>query len=235
MKIFLNSIYTLIVLATITITSYTIGFGQDAGDVNEGGKGIKVIRIGVVMPRVKLKEATGEIDPSAALRNTYAVLLKSETTEIIALDARLSSLALEEAAKKECDYILNLSLDQKEKKKGGGMFGRVVRSTGKRATYETASKVPYGGGAGERVARTAAHSAIINTGYTISNMNIKVTKSDKFTLVYNMITAKGKNVLNKTITGKAKKNNDDKVLMGLIEESGNDIISAIRKETEKAD
>ena len=215
----------------ITILSLSvITFGQTASDADQGDQGSKVTRIGVVMPKVSLKEAKGDMEPGAALRNTYAALLNGETLQIVALDARLTSLALEEAAKKEVDFILNLTLLQESKKKsGGGLFGRVARSAGRQATWETSRQVPYGGTAAGRVGRTAARSAIINTGYTMSNMTYKIKKSDKFTLDYLLTDVKGKVLLEKSIDGKAKKKNDDKVLLALIEKSANDIVGIVRK------
>ena len=136
---------------------------QTAGDVRGDG-GTKVTKIGILMPKVVLKEATGEVSPAEALRNTYGALLNSDSIEIVAIGARLTSLAIEEAAKKNCDYLLNISLVQERKKRGGGLFGRIARDTGKRATWETANKVPYGRSTGGRIARTTARSTIINTG-----------------------------------------------------------------------
>ncbi len=227
----MKKISTTFVLVTVAIISLSAFVnGQVAGDIKEVDQGAKVIRIGVLMPTVELKDAKGEFEPGAALRNTYAALLDSETIKIVALDAKLATLALEEAASKECDYILKLSLVQEEKKSGGGgLFGSIARSTGRSATYETATRVPYGGGAGERIARSAAQSAIINTGYTMSNVTYTVKKSDKFVLDYLMTTAKGQTVLEKSIDEKAKRNNDDKVLLELIKESANDIVAVIRK------
>jgi hypothetical protein len=136
---------------------------------------------------------------------------------------------LAEATKKNCDYILNVDLEQSEKKSGGGgLFGKIARDTGRRATYETAVKVPYGSGTGERIARTTAQSAIINTGYTLSNMTVEVKKNDKFTLDYNLTTAKGDAFYSNKIETKAKKNNDD-VLMKMIEQSGEDIVKVLLK------
>ncbi len=219
--------FTFIVIMILSLG--IVAFGQ-GGDVDEGDEGSKVTRIGVIMPKVSLKEAKGDIEPGAALRNTYAALLNSETILIVALDATLTSLALQEAAKKEVDFILNLNLMQESKKSsGGGLFGKVARSAGRQATWETSRKVPYGGTAVGRVGTSAARSAIINTGYTMTNMTYKVKKSDKFTLDYLLTDVKGKTVLEKSIDGKAKKNNDDKVLLELIEKSANDIVGAIIK------
>ncbi len=216
------------IFAVLNLTVFT--FSQSAGDTAQGDEGTKVIRIGVVMPNVELQDANGEVEPGAALRNTYAALINAETIQIVPLEARLTTLALDEAAKKECDFILNLSLVQEiAKSGGGGLFGKIARDAGQTATWEASSKVPYGGGTGERIARSTAQSAIVNTGYTMSNMSYKVKKSDKFVLDYLLTTAKGETVLEKTIDAKAKKNNDDKVLLGLIEQSANEIVLAIRK------
>ncbi len=217
-----------IIAFTFILTLALSVFSQVAGDANKSGDpGNKVIRVGVVMPKVELKDAKGEVEPGEALRNTYAALLNSETIELVALDARLTALAIDEAVKSNCDYILNVTLKQEEKKSGGGLFGRVIRDTGNRATYEAAISVPYGGGAGERIARTTAQSAIINTGYTMSNMTVEIKKNDEFSLNYGLTTAKGEEISGKDYEAKAKKNNDDKVIMNLIEESANDIAKSL--------
>jgi len=209
------------VLFAVTVSA------QEATDVDEGDPGSKVIRVGVLLPKVDLKDAQGEVSPEEALRSSYASLLNSDAFELVALESKLTTLALEEAEGLECDYILKLSLVQVSKKSGGGIFGRVLRDTGKRATYEASTKVPYGGGTGERIARTTARSAIINTGYTMSNMTVEIKKNDKFTLNYGLTTSKGKNVADKEFEAKAKQNNDDSVLMSLIEESANDIATVL--------
>mgnify|MGYP000625064366 CR=1 FL=1 len=207
-----------------------VASAQTAGDPGgQGEEGTKVMRIGVLMPKVDLVEAKGDMEAAAALRNTYAVLLNSETIQVVALNSRLASLALEEAQKKNVDYILNLRLFQEQKKKKSGLFGRIARDTGRRATWETARKVPYGGSTGGRIARTTARSAIINTGYTLSSMKIKIKKSDKFILDYALTDAKGESLLSKTIEAKAKKKNDDQILIKMFEESGEDIVSILRK------
>ncbi len=222
----MNRYRSFLIFAIVLVFS-AVSFSQTAGDANTGDSGAKVIRVGVLLPKVDLRDAKGEVDPAEALRSTYAALLNSEAIELVALDAKLTALAIEEAGKLECDYILSVSLKQEEKKSGGGLFGRVVRDTGNRATWEAASKVPYGGGTGERIARTTAQSAIINTGYTMSNVSVEVKKNDEFSLNYGLSTAKGESVSDKDFEAKAKKNKDDTVIMGLIEESANDIAKAI--------
>lgn len=201
---------------------------QDAGDV-KGDEGAKITKIGILMPTVKLTEATGEISPEEALRNTYAVLLKADTIELVPIESRLTSLALEEAAKLGVDLLLDVSLVQEQKKSGGGgIFGKVLKDTGSRATWETASKVPYGRTTGGRIAGSAARSAIFNTGYTMANMSVKIKKNDKLTLEYKLSTAKGEKLFAKTLEEKAGKDTDD-LLMNMLEKSGEDIVGYLRQ------
>ncbi len=228
MKRSLRSIISLFSILLISLALTSMIFAQQAGDV-KSDEGTKVTKIGILMPNVKLVEATGDISPEEALRNTYAVLLQSDTFEIVGIGAKLKSLALEEAVKKGCDYIINVSLLQEKKKKGGGLFGKIARDTGRRATWETARKVPYGGGTGERIARTAAQSAIINTGYTMSNMSVKVRKNDRFTLDYSVSSTKGETLFENSLKEKATKKNKDELLMTMIEKSAEDIVSVLRK------
>lgn len=202
-------------------------FAQDEAGEAESESGTKIIRIGVLLPKVNLVEATGDVAPEEALRNTYASLLNSDRFELIALESRLTSLALDEAKKHACDFILNIELTQEQSSSGGGLFGKVLRDTGKRATYETSRKVPYGGNTGERIAGTTVRSTVINTGYTMSDMSVTVKKKDKFTLDYNLTrTATGDVLHQKQFEEKAKKNNDP-VLMELIERSANDMVAVL--------
>ncbi|MEZ5305881.1 MAG: hypothetical protein R2684_01915 [Pyrinomonadaceae bacterium] len=223
MKNFILNLTIFLFLALIPVSV----FGQVAGDEKGGDSGNKVTRVGVLIPKVALKDATGEVDPAEALRSTYASLLNSENFELVALQSKLSSLAITEAAELECDYILSIDLKQEEKKSGGGLFGKVLRDTTNTATWEAANRVPYGSNTGERIARDTARSAIINTGYSMSDVSVTIKKNDQFNLNYGLSTAKGEVVKSKNFEAKAKKNNDDTLLMALIEQSANDIAETL--------
>lgn len=230
MKRFGRNFISLLGIFAVTFCFSLVAFAQDAGDIDTDG-GSKVIRIGVLLPKVQLREATGEVDPAVALRNTYGALLNGDTYEVVALDSKLTSLVLDEAKKKSVDYILNVDLEQIIKKKGGGLFGKIARDTGRRATWETSRKVPYGGGTSGRIARTTARSAIINTGYTMSNMSVEVKKNDKFKLQYNLTkTETGKVFHANEIEAKATKKNKDALLMSIIETSANDMVVALKEQ-----
>ncbi|MFV0389384.1 MAG: hypothetical protein ACK5NT_11590 [Pyrinomonadaceae bacterium] len=215
------------IAALVTCAGSLCASAQSGDDTQKGDGGSKIIQIGVLMPTVSLKKATGDIPPEEALRNSYAALLNSDSVQVVPLDARLTSLALEEARNKKIDYILNLNLTQEQKKSGGGIFGRVIRDVGESATWETAGQVPGSRTAGGTVARTAARSAIINTGYTLSNVTIEIKKNDKFTLAYNLTSIDGKSVLEDSIEVKAKKSNDDKLLTDMVTQSAEAIAKAV--------
>ena len=225
MKNSLRNISILVVIALFALSSFVSAQEPDQAVATEATHDIK---IGVLMPKVQLTEVSGEVDAETALRNTYAALMNSKYYQLVALESRLTSLALQEAKELGCTYILNLDLSQEVKKSGGGLFGKIIKDAGSRTTYEAMTKVPGGGGTGERIARSSAQSAILDTGYTMSNMAVTVKKNDKFVLLYNLTLAEtGSVVHSKTLEEKAEKNNDT-VLMRMIEESANDLVAVLK-------
>jgi hypothetical protein len=83
-----------------------------------------VVRIGLITPKVTMSAG----DPAQAavtLRNSFVNYLKGPNLEVVLLNARVPSLALEEARQSQCDYVLNSSMTVK-KGGGGSMFGRAI-------------------------------------------------------------------------------------------------------------
>jgi hypothetical protein len=100
------------------------------------------------MPKAQM--TAGDSAPAAAaLRNTFAAYLNSPNIELVALNARLPSQALEEAKQSNCDYVLYVSLTQKQG--GGGMFGKALGNIASSAV----GHLPGGRNAGEAAARSA--------------------------------------------------------------------------------
>ena len=189
MKSFTKYLQSFFWILTIFLCLNTLAFGQE-GEDKPTDAGTKVLKVGILLPDVKLKDAQNEKDLALALRNTYAVLLKADTVQIVALEGQDTTFSLGEAAKKECDYIISLGLSQTKKRSKspfGSVFDRVKQRTGERATIEAARNVPRGGGTGEKIARTAAQTAIIDTGFTLSSIDIKIKKKDKFYLNYKIV------------------------------------------------
>jgi hypothetical protein len=153
------------------------------------------------------------------VRNTFVGFLNGPSVEVVALSARLPDQALEEARQSQCDYILFSSLTQK--KGGGGMFGKVMGNVAGAA----GSVIPYGGGAGEVAARTAATTAIYTTAAIAGSIKAK----DEVTLEYRLQTVGDqKPVVSNTTKAKAKTDGED-VLTPLVEKAAQTMVSAVRK------
>ena len=199
---------------------------DDSGDNSGSGGVVKTdkIRLCNASPNVDLSGVNAQTAQSG-IQKVFVELLDSSAIEVVALEARLPILAKREAADKQCDYVLNVSLKQKKgKKSGGGIFGRILESATDRAITSTASNIPYGGNVGERVARDAA----VRAAYEIAALNIEINKKDEFTLEYSLVGANAATVLQKTNKKKADKDGED-VITPMIEAAANEIAAAILK------
>jgi hypothetical protein len=177
-----------------------------------------VKRVGVLLPKVNLNDVSEKVDPAVAIQNTFAALLNSESIELIPLDARLNALALKEALDKECDYILKIDLTQKQKKKGGGFFNRILDKTADSTVSDVTSKVPTSNKIGGDVGRETA----VDVGQEINQVEFTISKKDEFILDYELSTPKAKAITKNSLKAKAEKDDDD-VLMPLIEKAANEI------------
>ena len=177
------------------------------------------IRIGVVMSKAQMSDGVPATQSAEAVRNTFIGYLNGPSIEVVALNARLPEQAIEEARQSQCDYILYSGLTQK--KGGGGMFGKVIGNVAGAA----GSVIPYGGGAGEVAARTAATTAI----YTTAAIATSIKAKDELTLEYKLqTTADQKTVVSNTSKAKAKSDGED-VITPMIQTAAQAMVSAVRK------
>src|ERR1051325_10367707 len=152
------------------------------------------------MSKAQMSDGVPATQSAEAVRNTFIGYLNGPTVEVVALNARLPEQAFAEARQSQCDYILFSGLTQK--KGGGGMFGKVMGNVAGAA----GSVIPYGGGAGEVAARTAATTAI----YTTATIATSIKAKDELTLDYKLhSTADQKTVVTNTTKAKAKSDGDD--------------------------
>ena len=178
-----------------------------------------VIRIGLILPTVQMN-AGNAAQAAEALRNSFAGYLNGPTIEVVTLSARLPSLALDEARKSECDYVLSASMTVK---KGGGasMFGRAIGNIAGSA----AGHIPGGGSASTGAARSAAIAGVYTTAAIANSIKAK----DEVSLEYKLdhvettktsVTSKDK--------AKASEDGED-VISPLVQKAAQAIVAAVSK------
>jgi hypothetical protein len=174
-------------------------------------------RIGIVMPKAQMTSGDS-IQAASALRSTFASYLNSPNIELVALNARLPSQALEEAKQSNCDYILYSSLTQK--KGSAGMFSKALGNIASSAV----GHLPGGSNAGEAVARSVA----VTTVYTAADVSAQIKSKDELTLEYKLesLDAARPPVAN-TAKAKAKSDGED-VFSPLVEKAAQAVVDAVR-------
>lgn len=178
------------------------------------------IRIGMIMPKVQL--TAGDTARAAeALRTSFANYLNSPTIEVVSLESRLPSLAMNEARQNQCDYVLFVSMVQKKGGGGGGMFGRALGGFAGAA----AGHIPGGGNAGTGAARSVAITGV----YTSAHIAASIKAKDEVGLEHKLEPTDGARQ-GVSATNKAKANRDgEDVVTPLIEKAAENVVAAVTK------
>jgi hypothetical protein len=178
------------------------------------------IRIGMIMPKVQM--TAGDTARAAeALRTSFANYLNSPTIEVVALESRLPSLAMNEARQNQCDYVLFVSMVQKKGGGGGGMFGRALGGFAGAA----AGHIPGGGNAGTGAARSVAITGV----YTSAHIAASIKAKDEVGLEHKLEPTDGARQ-GVSATNKAKANRDgEDVVTPLIEKAAENVVAAVMK------
>ena len=205
--------------STSTSTSIASAANTPAGFVAAGSpKREGVSRIGVVMPRAQMTSGDSA-QAAAALRNTFASYLNSPNIELVALNARLPSQALEEAKQSGCDYVLYSTLTQK--KGGGGMFGKALGNIASSAI----GHLPGGSNAGEAAARSVAVTSV----YTAADVSRTVKSKDELTLEYKLeSTDAARPGVASSAKAKAKSDGED-IFTPLVEKAAQAAVDAVAR------
>ena len=154
------------------------------------------------------------------MRETISSYLAGSNIETIELKARLAGIALTEAQKRECDFVLYVSLDRKRKGSsggGGGGLSAILGSIG-------------GGGIGKKLPGSKEASKV---GADVAKMGGSISAlskaNDEMTFGYKLMVSDGtRAVAEKTTTGKVKADGDD-VLTPMIESAAQAIFDATQK------
>ena len=178
------------------------------------------IRIGMIMPKVQM--TAGDTARAAeALRTSFAGYLNSPTIEVVSLESRLSSLAMNEARQSQCDYVLFVSMVQKKGGGGGGMFGRALGGFAGAA----AGHIPGGGNAGTGAARSAAITGV----YTSAHIAGSIKAKDEVALEHKLEPTDGaRQGVSATNKAKASRDGED-VVTSLIEKAAENVVAAVSK------
>ena len=177
-------------------------------------------RIGIVMPKAQMTSGDSA-QAAAALRNTFAAYLNSPNIELVAINARLPSQALEEAEQSNCDYVLYASLVQK--KGGGGMFGKALGNV----AGSVIGHLPGGRNAGGAAARSVAITGV----YTAADISGSIKSKDELTLEYKLeSTDAARPGLASTAKAKARWDGED-VLTPLVEKASQAVVDVLARKT----
>jgi hypothetical protein len=194
--------------------------GATPNRVNDPPKQEGTIRIGMVVPRVNTTGGgTGDQGEAASLRTALTSFLAGSNIETIELKARLDTLALNEAQRRECDFVLYTTLLRKRNgsSSGGGPLNSIMGSVG---TGGVGTKVP-----GARKATEITNEAA-RVGSTIATFN---KANDEITFEYKLVTSVGaRPVATKSTKAKVKSDGED-VLTPMIESAAQAILDATVK------
>jgi hypothetical protein len=180
-----------------------------------------VIRIGIVTPRVNAVGGgrSGNSEASS-LRETFSSFLAGSNIETIDLKARLDGLALTEAQRRQCDFVLYTTLIRKRNSSsgGGGPLNSIMGGVG------------GGGGAGSKVPGSRTVQDIASEAGRVSGALAGFARAnDEITFEYKLVTSVGgRPVAAKTTKEKVKKDNED-VLTPMIESAAQAIVDVTIK------
>ena len=191
--------------------------GTAPGRVNDPPKQEGTIRIGLVTPRMNSGGMGGQSE-AASLRSTLTSFFAGSNIETVDLKARLDNLIINEAQKRECDFVLYTTLVRKRasSSKGGAPLESIMGNVG--------------GGVGNKVPGTKVANEISNQAARVSNTIASLSKAnDEITFEYKLVSSVGaRPVATKSTKAKVKSDGED-VLTPMIESAAQAILEATSK------
>jgi hypothetical protein len=172
---------------------------------------------------IVLPSARGVDDATAfgtSLRELFMSYLTGPSLRAVALEARLTAQAVEEARQKNCEFVL-LTTVTRIRHDGGGVGRALGRAAGAAASYG----VPYGGTA----VSSAARGAVVAGAYAISSAAETTKAKDEITLEYRIATVdRISGASPKTHKAKAKNDGED-LLTPLVEAAAEVVATMVAK------
>jgi hypothetical protein len=171
--------------------------------------------IAIVLPSVQGVEGDASAF-GASVREVFASFLRGPSMEVVLLDARLDSHAVDEARQKQCPRVLTVTITRK--RSGGGMLGRVLGQAGASAAWG----IPVGG-----VGAAVARGATVAATQAVAEMASSTKARDEMRLEYKLASLEGKAELAKSATAKAAADGED-LLTPMVETAAKAIVAVVK-------
>lgn len=207
---------TAIAITSLAKTSLAVGI-QASGGAGAAAQSAAIC-IAIVLPTVQGVEGNAS-DVGAAARELFKSFLSGPSMQVVSLDARLTSQAVEEARQKQCARILTATLTRK-RGGGGNVFGRVLGDAAGTAVWH----IPGGGSVASAAGRAAAIGA---AQATVATLAASTKANDEMRLEYRLASVDGTNVVGpKTDKAKSKVDGED-LLTPLVQRAAEAIAAAV--------
>ena len=155
-------------------------------------------------------------DASKGMSDLMASYLQGPSAKAIILEAKLPSMAAEEAKQKGCEPLLITSVHRKS---GGGRG--LMKALGQAAG--TASwDLPYGGSAAAGVARAGTSAGL----QTVSSLAQSTKAKDEISFEYRLQTAGGQTLLGPKTENQKARADDEDLLTPVVTRAAEDIVAA---------
>lgn len=186
-----------------------------------GAKKAGVIRVGVVLPETQMGQGFAGTDVAEPVRNTLMQYLNGTTVEIVALNARVESQIALEARQKECDYVLETSITQKQSSGGLGGFMKKISPV--------AQVLPSAVGATSTTAGAVTSAVTTTVIYSTSDVSGNFKAKDEVTVTFKLLVPGNDSaVLANTLKAKAKTDGED-VLSPVLKQTATAVLQTVAK------
>jgi hypothetical protein len=172
--------------------------------------------VAIVLPAVQGVEGSAT-EVGAAVRDLFSSYLTGPSIQVVALDARLTSQAAEEARQKRCDTVLIASVTRK-RSGGGGMLGRVLGQAGSHVAWQ----LPVGG-----VAGAAVRGAAMAGAQAVTDLATNTKAKDEMKLEYRLSGSGGGMVLKPTEEKVKASVDGEDLLTPLVQRASESIAAAV--------
>ena len=172
--------------------------------------------IAVVLPTVLGVEGSAA-EVGAVVRDLFSSYLAGPSIQVVALDARLQSQAVEEARQKGCSTLLMANVTRK-RSSGGGMLGKVLGQAGNNVAWQ----LP-----GRGVAGAVTRGAAMAGAQAVTELASSTKAKDEMKLEYRLSGSDGRVVLKpKEERLKASVDGED-LLTPLVQRASESIAAAV--------